>query len=322
MVRLFTDERMLDHVTPSRHPERPERLRAVLRHLDRLGLREVCRVGHMREASDAELLRVHDEDLLDEVRAMETRGGGPIEADTWVGPGSNLAARLAAGATVEAVRAVVAGPSTTAFCAIRPPGHHARPAHAMGFCLFGNAAVAAREATVQLGLSRVLIVDWDVHHGNGTQEIFYEDGRIGFLSIHRYPFYPGTGNDDETGSGDGLGSILNLPIRYGTSRADFLGAFRNGLERLADRMKPELIIISAGFDAHVQDPIGDLGLETEDFVTLTKMVQEVARTHASNRIVSVLEGGYNVPILAGCVAAHLETLGAEPAHGTSWADLA
>jgi acetoin utilization deacetylase AcuC-like enzyme len=321
MVRLFTDPRMLDHVTPPRHPERPERLRAVLRHLERLGLTEVCRVGHVREATDAELLRVHEPEHLDEVRRCEEQGGGLIDADTYVGKGSNLAARLAAGAAVEAVRSVIAGPSRTAFCAVRPPGHHARPANAMGFCLFGNAAIAARAAIDHEGLSRVLIVDWDVHHGNGTQEVFYQDGRVGFLSIHRYPFYPGTGAADETGSGPGLGSTCNLPIRYGTARADYRDAFRNALERFADRLRPELILISAGFDAHYQDPIGDLGLDIDDFVTLTEMVMAVARTHASGRIVSLLEGGYNVPVLATCIAAHLACLGAEPADGSSWADL-
>ncbi len=218
MVRLFTDPRMLDHIPPARHPERPERLRAVQRHLARLGFPDVCRVGHVREATDAEIRRVHEAELIEQLQKFEERGGGMIEPDTWVGPGSNLAARLAAGSAVEAVRAVLAGPSHAAFCALRPPGHHACPAHAMGFCLLGNVAIAAREAIDQHGLNRVLIADWDVHHGNGTQECFYRDGRVAFLSIHRYPFYPGTGAADETGSGPGLGKICNLPIRYGTAR--------------------------------------------------------------------------------------------------------
>jgi acetoin utilization deacetylase AcuC-like enzyme len=312
MAWLFTDRRMLDHETPPRHPERPERLAAVLKQLDRSGQAGACRRGVVREATDAELLRVHDADHLALVKHAEERGGGLVEPDTWDGPGSNLAARLAAGAAVEAVKAVLAGPSRHAFCAVRPPGHHARPAHPMGFCLFGNVAVAAAEAIHGQGLARVLIVDWDVHHGNGTQEIFYEDGRVGFLSLHRHPFYPGTGMADETGTGDGLGATRNVPIRYGTSRADYLAAFRANLADMADRLKPELILLSAGFDAHAEDPIGDLGLEVDDFVAMTKDVEDVANTHAQGRIVSLLEGGYNVPILAGCVSAHLEALGIEP----------
>lgn len=313
MAWLFTDRRMLDHEPPPRHPERPERLAAILRQLDRGGQAGSCRRGLIREATDEELLRVHHPDHLEVIRdAGSDAEGNLIEPDTWDGPGSHLAARLAAGAAVEAVRAVIAGPARRAFCAVRPPGHHARPGQAMGFCLFGNIAVAAAEAIQGQGMNRVLIVDWDVHHGNGTQEMFYDDGRVGFLSIHRYPFYPGTGAADETGTGSGLGFTRNVPIRYGTSRADFLAAFRANLAEMADRIKPELVLLSAGFDAHAEDPIGDLGLEVEDFVAMTEDVEAVANTHAAGRLVSLLEGGYNVPILAGCVAAHLEALGIEP----------
>ena len=308
MVTLYTDERMLDHHPPTRHPERPERLEAILRHLDRTGLRAKCKVGRVREATRAELIRVHSPRYLDAIATFEIKGGGLYEADTWIYPGSNLAALLGAGAVVEAVSGVVEGPDSRALCVVRPPGHHARPHDAMGFCLYGNVAVAAMDALQRLGLARVLIVDFDVHHGNGTQEVFYEDGRVGFLSIHRYPFYPGSGAADETGTGPGLGFTRNLPIAYRTSRADFLAAFRAGLQDMAEKVRPELIIISAGFDAHAEDPVGDLGLEVEDFVTLTKDILEVARTHAGGRVVSVLEGGYNVPILAGCVAEHLRTL--------------
>jgi acetoin utilization deacetylase AcuC-like enzyme len=180
----------------------------------------------------------------------------------------------------------------------------------MGFCIYANVAVAAADALARFDLNRVLIVDFDVHHGNGTQEIFYDSPRVGFLSIHRYPFYPGTGAKDETGTGRGLGSTSNVPVRYGTHRADYHAAFRAALERLADRIRPELVIISAGFDAHAEDPVGDLGLEVEDFEVLTREIASVAETHASGRIVSVLEGGYNIPILAGCVVAHLDALGA------------
>jgi acetoin utilization deacetylase AcuC-like enzyme len=308
MVTLFTDPRMLDHHPPSRHPERPERLQAILRHLERTGIGSRCGQGRVREATREELLHVHIASYLDQIPRFEMKGGGPIEPDTWVYPGSNLAALLAAGAAVEAVDSVVAGSDRKALCLVRPPGHHARPHDAMGFCLYDNVAVAAADAIRRLELNRVLIVDFDVHHGNGTQEIFYEDPRVGFFSIHRYPFYPGTGAADESGTGAGLGFTRNLPIAYGTSRSEYQAAFRATLDDFADKIRPELVIMSAGFDAHAEDPVGDLGLDVEDFVTLTREVVAVADTHARGRVVSVLEGGYNVPILAGCVAAHLETL--------------
>lgn len=231
-----------------------------------------------------------------------------IEADTWVYPGSNTAALLAAGSVIEAVEGVVRGDERQALCLVRPPGHHARPHEPMGFCLYDNVAVGAADAVERLGLSRVLIVDFDVHHGNGTQEIFYESERVAFLSIHRYPFYPGTGAANETGAGAGLGYTKNLPIKYGTPPHEYHAAFRAGVEALADRVKPEIIILSSGFDAHAEDPVGSLGLDVEDFVSITRTLIDVANTHCQGRIVSVLEGGYNVSILAGCVSAHLKTL--------------
>jgi acetoin utilization deacetylase AcuC-like enzyme len=313
MVRLYIDKRMLDHVPPMRHPESPERLSAIMRHLDRLGLAQACRHGKARLATDEELLQVHQASLLHEVAHYEEQGGGLIDSDTWDGAGSNLAARLAAGAVADAVAGVLGNRDKLAFCAVRPPGHHATSGTAMGFCLFNSVAVGAAKA-LSLGVERVLIVDWDVHHGNGTQDIFYQDPRVGFLSIHRYPFYPGTGAAGETGTGPGLGTTLNLPISYGTTRADFRAAFRAGLEAMADRMKPELVLLSAGFDAHAADPIGGLSLESEDFVDMTHEVLAIAKTHAHGRLVGVLEGGYNIQVLAECVAAHLEALGVHPVH--------
>ncbi|MBX6314960.1 MAG: histone deacetylase [Isosphaeraceae bacterium] len=315
MVWLYTDPRMLEHRPPRGHPERPERLQGILRHLERTGLDRACPAGTVRPATDEELLRIHTQGHLDLVAAFERQGGGQIEADTWMSPGSELAAHLAAGAAVEAVEQVLQGPQRRAFCAVRPPGHHARPEEPMGFCLFGNVAAAAAHAIERHGLRRVLIVDWDVHHGNGTQEIFYADPRVAFLSIHRYPFYPGTGAADETGIGPGRGTTRNIPLPYGIRRSEYLAAFRSALQDFADRMQPELILISAGFDAHAEDPIGDLGLEIEDFAEMTRDVIRIAEGHAEGRIVSVLEGGYNVPILAGCVEAHLVALGATVEQG-------
>lgn len=310
MVTLFTDPRMLDHVPPAGHPERPERLKAILRHLERTGLLASCPKGAIREATREELLRVHTPGYLKHLADFEAGGGGSIEEDTWLSSGSGLAARLAAGAAVEAVSAVVEGPGKRALCLVRPPGHHARPGEPMGFCLYGNVAVAAADAVRRLGMNRVLIVDFDVHHGNGTQEIFYEDPAVAFLSIHRFPFYPGTGAADETGTGRGLGLTKNIPLPAHVSRADYHAAFRAELESLADRVRPELVLISAGFDAHEEDPVGGLGLLEEDFEILTRDLINVAETHAEGRIVSVLEGGYNVSRLAGCVEVHLRSLGA------------
>ncbi len=314
MVALFKDMRMLDHVPPRGHPEKPERLQAILRQLERTGQLQACSVGKVREATKEELARVHEPFFIDQVVAFESGGGGLIEADTWVGPGSTQAALLAAGSAIEAVESVVKGTDRRAMCLVRPPGHHARPAEPMGFCLFDNIAVAAAHARDHLEIGRILILDFDVHHGNGTQEIFYEDERVGFLSIHRYPFYPGTGAKNETGSGNGLGGTLNVPLPFGVSRDAYLSAFRAGLEKLADRLKPEIVLVSAGFDAHAEDPVGNLGLETEDFVDITQAVLGIASVHAQGRVVSILEGGYNVSRLAGCVSAHLAVLGAEPAN--------
>jgi acetoin utilization deacetylase AcuC-like enzyme len=311
-VTLYTDRRMIEHQVPGRHPERPERLQAILRHLERTGYLNTCPSGRVREATREELLRVHQAGYIREIEQLEARGGGSLDPDTWVFPHSMEAARLAAGAAVEAVSDVMSGRDRRALCLIRPPGHHARPGHGMGFCIFANVALAAAEALERFQLKSMLIVDFDVHHGNGTQEIFYDSDRVGFLSIHRYPFYPGTGAKDETGTGPGLGHTLNIPLPYGTPQSRYHAALCAGLQSLADRIKPELVLLSAGFDAHAEDPVGDLGLEVEDFERITRQIVEVAETHAQGRILSVLEGGYNVPILAACVATHLHALGAEP----------
>ena len=202
------------------------------------------------------------------------------------------------------------GIDRTALCLARPPGHHATAQKSMGFCLFNNIALAAHRARKAFGLERILIVDWDVHHGNGTQDIFWADPTVHFLSIHRYGqgFYPGTGNDDEIGTGAGLGFTTNVPVRFGTTRPDYRAIFRNAVEKAADKIKPNLIILSAGFDAHQRDPIGSLGLDTEDFADMTKMLLQIADTHAQGRLVSCLEGGYHLEALAESVQAHLEGL--------------
>ncbi|MEZ6123462.1 MAG: histone deacetylase [Planctomycetaceae bacterium] len=262
----------------------------------------------VQRASDEDVLRVHTAEHIANIRRHADEGGGRIEADTVMSADSADVAWLAAGSAVDAVTQVVGGHDTSALCLVRPPGHHAVPNGAMGFCLLSNIAIAAQTAVQKLGLKRVLIVDWDVHHGNGTQDAFYDDPHVTFFSVHRHPFYPGTGRASETGRGAGLGTTFNLPLKFGISRPDYLSAFENALTKAADHCRPELVLISAGFDAHSADPIGSLGLETEDFEPLTKLVRQVANTHCQGRIVSLLEGGYNLERLADCVDLHLQCL--------------
>ncbi|MBI2823348.1 MAG: histone deacetylase [Planctomycetia bacterium] len=307
MTLLYYDPSFLEHRTGA-HPERPQRLEQIVAHLARLGLDKRCTSARWEPVSDAALARVHSLAYAAELADFAHAGGGRVEADTVMSSKSYDVARLAAGAVADAVTRVVRGDDRQALCLVRPPGHHALAGAAMGFCLFNNVAIGARVATGELGLNRVLVVDWDVHHGNGTQAAFWEDPRIGFLSIHRWPFYPGTGWKDETGTGDALGTKLNLPVEFGTPPAEYLRIFRDELQRFAARVRPELVLLSAGFDSHRDDPVGSLGLETEDFEPLTDAVLDVADSFAGGRLVSVLEGGYNTGILAGCVEAHLRRL--------------
>ncbi len=308
-VVLFTDPLFKQHVTGA-HPENPKRLIRVVDRLEEEGMVAMCRRGTYRPATPAQIARIHDPAVAPRAEALAASGGGRLDEDTVVCPASYDVAMAAAGACMAAVDDVIRGPQSRALCLVRPPGHHATPTHSMGFCLFNNIALAAQRARDEHGLAKILIVDWDVHHGNGTQDIFFGDGGVGFLSIHRYGngFYPGTGAADETGTGSGLGCISNVPLARGTSRKVFLEAFKSAVSRLADRLKPELILVSAGFDAHADDPIGALGLATEDFGELTRYMLDVAAMHCGGRLVSCLEGGYNVDALADCVRVHLDEL--------------
>jgi len=308
MTLLYTDPLFLRHDTGPHHPERPDRLRAVTARLAKSGVAGLCAHGDYQPLSVEEVTAVHEPGQVRQVRRAAESDGGYLDGDTPVSPESYTVALAAAGACASAVDAVIQGKDRNALCLVRPPGHHATPTHGMGFCLFNNVALAAQRARKVHGLTRLLIVDWDVHHGNGTQNIFYADPEVQFFSIHRYPFYPGTGAADETGTGPGLGHTLNVPLRYGISRKEYQAAFTAALEKAADAIKPELVLVSAGFDAHAADPIGSLGLEVEDFAEMTKRVLDVARTHAGGRLVSCLEGGYDLEALASSVQAHLEEL--------------
>jgi len=304
---LYCPPCFLDHAT-GHHPESADRIRGIPARLEKAGLLQQCTQPDFKPVTRKRLARVHSPAYIDEIWAFAKSGGGDIEADTVVSPASYDVALMAAGAVCDAVERIVRGVDSHGLCLVRPPGHHALVNRAMGFCLFNNVAVAARLAIDSLGLDRVLIVDWDVHHGNGTQAAFWEDPQIGFLSIHRWPFYPGTGDADETGAGRGLGYTLNLPVEFGTPRKTYLDRFQNNLEKFAAKLKPQLVLISAGFDTHRIDPVGNLGLETEDFIPLTNLTLDVADTYANGRIVSVLEGGYNPSTLEDCIIVHLEEM--------------
>jgi acetoin utilization deacetylase AcuC-like enzyme len=309
LTLLYTDPIFLRHDT-GLHPESAERLRSITNMLADTGLAARCVPGAYVPLTEDVVAQVHSPAMVARVKDMACRRGHRLDSDTVVSQESFSVALAAAGACVSAVDAVLAGEDSTALCLVRPPGHHATPTRSMGFCLFNNVALAVRHAQIAHGLSRLLIVDWDVHHGNGTQDIFYEEPAVMFLSVHRYGhgFYPGTGAADETGRGRGLGHTINVPLRYGISRRDYHDQFTRALERAADAILPELVIVSAGFDAHVRDPIGSLGLDTEDFAVLTRQVLEVAQRHAHGRLVSCLEGGYHLNALAESVQAHLQEL--------------
>jgi acetoin utilization deacetylase AcuC-like enzyme len=309
MTILYSDPLFQRHDT-GRHPEQPARLVVVQNRLENAGLVAQCLKGEYTPLRSEEICAIHAPNVVAAAQQLANNGGGWLEADTFVSPESFTVAQAAAGACAAGVDQVLRGKDRNALCLVRPPGHHATERASMGFCLFNNVALAANHARKAFGLNRILIVDWDVHHGNGTQDIFYADPTVMFVSIHRFGngFYPGTGDADETGTGAGLGLNVNVPVRIGTSRPEFLAKFRNAVEHAADRMKPELILVSAGFDAHRRDPIGSLGLESEDFTDMTRIMLDIAHTHSHGRLVSCLEGGYHLEALAESVQAHLEEL--------------
>ncbi len=299
---VFTHSACLSHDTGAGHAEKPQRLGAVISALrsefDDLDWREAPR------ATRGQLLRVHEASLLETV--LESRPANQLEldADTVLSPQSAEAALRAAGAGVAAVDAVMAGEATAAFCAVRPPGHHATSQTAMGFCLFNNVAVAAAHALERHGLARVAIADFDVHHGNGTQAIFEAEPRVQYLSSHQLPLYPDTGHAHERG----VGNILNAPLPPGTGSRGFRAAWEEHLLPALDAFAPQLVLVSAGFDAHWRDPLAQLQLDADDFAWITGELRKRARRHACGRLVSTLEGGYDLQALRECSVAHVRAL--------------
>jgi acetoin utilization deacetylase AcuC-like enzyme len=295
------------HQTGLGHPESTRRIDAVLTAIEaaKLDLQKIepraATKENLQLCHTPEYVAIAERDVASGLRQLST-------GDTTISKDSYQTALLASGGILAAVDAVIAGMVKNAFCAVRPPGHHACPAKGMGFCLFNNIAIAARYVQKKHGIGKVLIADWDVHHGNGTQDIFYEDGSVLFFDTHQHPLYPGTGMADESGSGKGLGCVMNNPFPAGAGRAQIYGAFEARLLKAAEKFKPEFVFISAGFDSRIDDPLGSFTLTDEDFVELTRLIKKIAGDHAQGRIVSVMEGGYNLDGLGKAAAAHVGAL--------------
>jgi acetoin utilization deacetylase AcuC-like enzyme len=301
---LYTHPACLDHDPGRHHPESPSRLRAVLAALDDPEFAGLER-RQAPEASHDDLLLVHSRRHVERIlAAVPQTGHVAIDADTVLSPASGEAALRAAGAVVAAVDAVVTKEADNAFCAVRPPGHHAEPQRAMGFCLFNNAAIGALRAREVHGLARVAVIDFDVHHGNGTQAAFEADGSLFYASTHQYPLYPGTGSASETG----VGNVVNVPLRPMAGSSQFrLGVTQRILPAL-DVFRPELVVVSAGFDAHRSDPLAQLMLDEADYTWVTEKLLEIAYRHGAGRLVATLEGGYDLSALAASAAAHVRVL--------------
>jgi acetoin utilization deacetylase AcuC-like enzyme len=287
----------LEHDLPS-HPENARRLLRILEVLEGEGLLERLTCLAPRPVTDEELGRVHTPELIARVRQVAQSGGGNLDADTYVAPRSYDAALMAAGGLVRAVEAALAGEIAGGFALVRPPGHHATPSRAMGFCLFNNIAVAARAALTEGGAERVLIVDFDVHHGNGTEAIFADDPAVFYISTHQYPYYPGTGHWSEMGSGAGEGTVLDVPLPPGVGDAGYARIFSDLVWPLAQRFAPDVILVSAGYDAHWNDPLAQMNLSLSGYAWLGRELVDMAAQLCEGRIVFTLEGGYQLDVLA------------------------
>lgn len=306
---LIHSQAYQDHATPEGHPESPSRTEAVLRALRERGLFDRLHPIEPTPATRAEIQRVHTPAYLAQVDADFAEGRPELSTgDTQISPQSKSVAALAAGGVLRAVDAVVAGTVRNAFCVVRPPGHHATPSRGMGFCLHNNIAIAARHAQARHGIGKVLIADWDVHHGNGTQDVFWEDGSVLFFDTHQHPWYPGTGEADEKGSGRGLNCVINCPFPAGAGAKEILPAWEQRLVEAANTFKPEMIFLSAGFDSRLGDPLGLFRLTDDDFASMTRVLTHLAKEHAESRLVAVLEGGYSLKGLANGVCSTIQVM--------------
>lgn len=304
---FFYHEKFLEHQTGPYHPEDSGRLGAIIQGLKSAKLWEQLNHVTPGPATEEQVLLVHTKSHFEYIRGCSARGPVQIDPDTVASPASFDAAMLAAGAAVQAVDGIMQGDFQNAFAAVRPPGHHATADRAMGFCLFNNIAIAARHLIRNHGLKRVLIMDWDVHHGNGTQDIFYRDPSVIYISLHRKYHYPGTGWEDETGTGQATGTKINIPVGAPYVPELYEAHFRETLVE-ARKFAPEFILISCGFDAHERDPLGNLGLKNETYGKLTRLLIDYAKEFGHQRVFSILEGGYDYAALAEAGAAHIQAL--------------
>ncbi|UCF63332.1 MAG: histone deacetylase [bacterium] len=306
MTGYVYDDIFLRHISPG-HPESPERLKTIMQKLNDENLLAQLEILPALEATEDDLLLVHAKEVL--VKVREAVGNAPawLDPDTYVSKDSYRAASLAAGGGIRLVSEIQTGGIQNGMALVRPPGHHATVSRSMGFCLFNNIAIAARYLQRHFGLSRIAIIDWDVHHGNGTQDIFYDDPSVLYLSTHLFPHYPGTGSHQETGVGQGQNTTMNIPFRHGISREHYLERFTEGLKTVR-QFHPDFILISAGFDSHAADPLGGLSLLEADFGLMTSQICELARAACQGKVASFLEGGYHLQALADSVLVHLQTL--------------
>jgi len=302
----------LKHLTGFGHPESPDRLISVMSRLDKTGLLKDLTVIEPEPAGEDDILLIHSRAHFDMIKNAWDEGNASLTPDTPISEDSFRVAMLAAGGILTGIDRIMAGDIRNGMALVRPPGHHATPDHAMGFCLFNNVAIGARYLQKKYGLKRVLIVDWDLHHGNGTQAAFYDDPSVLYFSTHQYPLYPGTGSLHETGDGEGTGYTINAPMRAGTPPEEFLKKFKDALYDRAMEFAPDFILISAGFDAHREDPLGDMLLTETSYKEITEIVLEIAEIRCKGRVLSALEGGYNLNALSLSVEAHLRAMSTWP----------
>ncbi len=306
-VGLVYDPIYLKHDT-GEHVENAKRLEAIISHLEKSGLKEQLTLIKPRAATVPELSLVHDKEYILRIKKVAQNGGGWLDADTVMSPDSYEVAVHAAGGAIRATEAVIAGEVNSAFATVRPPGHHATPRLAMGFCLFNNIAIAARYALNKCGLQRIAIIDFDVHHGNGTQEAFYDDPRVLYVSAHQSPFYPGTGSVEETGSGEGKGTTVNIPLPAGCGDGEYQQVFEQIVAPATRRFNPELIMASAGYDPHWADKLALMKVSVTGFAQMVKTIRGLADELCNGRLVLCLEGGYKLNVLAASVKATFDVL--------------